>query len=409
MAKTTKRLTARTVETVGPGRHADGGNLYLQVTASGARSWLFVYRFGGKQREAGLGPVARVSLADARQKAEEARKALAAGMDPLEGRKAAEAARKAASTTFAVFVAEYVAAHRSGWTSEKHADQWAMTLGKAYCAPILDRPIAEIEVADVLAVLSPVWQAKPETARRIRMRLEKVLDAARVRGLRSGENPARWRGNLDHLLPKHGKLTKAHHRALPFAEVPPFMVDLAARPAMAARAFELLILTACRTSEVLNAEWSEIDLEARVWTVPAERMKARRPHRVPLSDAALAVLEAVKGKHPQFVFPGPSGKGPLSNMALLTLLRRMKRDEATTAHGFRSAFRDWAAECTSFPGEVAEMALAHVIESATEAAYRRGDLFEKRKALMAAWGTFCTGSTAENVIDLASKKASATV
>lgn len=408
MAKT-KRLTARTVETLSkPGRHSDGGNLYLQVTATGAKSWLFIYRFGGRQREAGLGPVSGVTLAAAREKAEEARKSLAAGVDPLEARKAATEARKAAGTTFKAFVAGYVAAHRAGWSNAKHAAQFEMTLGPAYCAAILNRPIAEIDVEDVLTVLSPVWQARPETARRVRMRLEKVIDAARVKGLRTSENPARWKGQLDHLLPKHAKVSKQHHRALPFAHVPGFMRALEARPAMAALAFRFAILTAARTSEVLNAMWSEIDLEARVWTVPAARMKSRRAHRVPLSDAAIQVLEAVKGKHSQFVFPGPSAKAPLSNMALLTLLRRMKKDRAATAHGFRSSFRDWISEATAFTGEVAEAALAHVVSNETEAAYRRGDLYMKRVGLMAAWGAFCTGSTAGNVVNLASAKATAT-
>ena len=396
----TKRLTVRQVETLGPGRHADGGNLYLQVTPTGVRSWLFVYRFGGKQREAGLGPVARVSLAEARQKAEEAHRLLADGIDPLEARRAASEARKAAGTTFKTFVETYITSHRAGWSNAKHADQWQMTLGPAYCASLQGKAVGDIGVADVLEVLSPVWQAKPETARRVRMRLEKVLDASRVMGLRTGANPARWRGNLDHLLPKHGKLSKQHHRALPYADVPAFMVDLAARPAMAARAMQFLIFTVTRTSESLLSEWSEIDLEARTWTIPASRMKSRREHRVPLSDGAIAVLEAVKGKHPQFIFPGPSGKGPLSNMALLVLLRRMGKDGSTTAHGFRSAFRDWAAETTAFPSEVAEMALAHVISNETEAAYRRGDLFEKRKALMQAWCSYLAVPQAENVVPI---------
>jgi integrase len=395
-----KKLTARQVETLGVGRHGDGGNLYLQVTPSGAKSWLFIYRFAGKQKEAGLGAVARVSLAEARQKAEEARRLLADGIDPLEARKAASEARKAASTTFKTFVVDYITSHRAGWSNAKHAEQWAMTLGEAYCASLQDKPIGEIGVADVLQVLSPVWQARPETARRVRMRLEKILDAARVMGLRTGENPARWRGNLDHLLPRHGRLLKQHHRALAYADVPAFMVDLATRPAMAARAMEFLIFTATRTSETLLAEWTEVDLEARTWTLPASRMKSRREHRVPLSDGAMAVLEAVKGKHERFIFPGPSGKAPLSNMALLVLLRRMGKDGSTTAHGFRSAFRDWAAETTSFPSEVAEMALAHVISNETEAAYRRGDLFEKRKALMQAWCSYLTASPDEKVVPI---------
>lgn len=390
MASKINRLTARMVALAKPGLHADGGNLYLRVAASGARSWVFLYRSGGKQRELGLGsagPVG-VSLADARTKAAEARQTLQGGTDPLEGRRAAEAARKAAATTFASVADQYVADHRAGWSNGKHVAQWRMTLGDSYCKAIRSKPVGDIGIDEVLEVLKPVWQKRPETARRIRMRLERVLDAAKVMGLRSGENPARWRGNLDHLLPAHAKATKTHHAALPYAEVPAFMRALAERPAMAALALRFLILTASRTSEVLEAEWSEIDMDAKVWTIAADRMKARRIHRIPLSDAALEVLKAAKGKDPLLVFPGQKPGRPLSNMAMLILLQRMKVDEVTTTHGFRSSFRDWAAECTSYPGEVAEMALAHVVENATEAAYRRGDLFEKRKALMDDWAAF---------------------
>lgn len=387
MASKINRLTARMVTLAKPGLHADGGNLYLRVSPTGARSWVFIYRVAGKQRELGLGsagPVG-VGLADARAKAAEARQTLQGGTDPLEGRRATEAARKAAATTFGSFADKYVADHRTGWSNPKHIAQWEMTLGDSYCKGIRSKAVGDIGIDEVLEVLKPVWQKRPETARRIRMRLERVLDAAKVMGLRSGENPARWRGNLDHLLPVHAKATKTHHAALPYAEVPTFMRALGERPAMAALALRFLILTASRTSEVLEADWNEIDMDAKVWTIPAERMKARRIHRIPLSDAALEVLKEAKGKDPRLVFPGQKPGRPLSNMAMLTLLKRMKLGDATTAHGFRSSFRDWAAECTSYPGEVAEMALAHVVENATEAAYRRGDLFEKRKELMQAW------------------------
>lgn len=393
MASKINRLTARMVGAAKAGLHADGGNLYLRVKDTGARSWVFIYRHGGKQKELGLGSAGPtgVSLADARQKAAEARRSLQGDVDPVEGKKAAQAARRAAETSFGSFADEYVASHRSGWSNDKHIAQWEMTLGDTYCRSIRSLPLSAIGIDEVVGVLQPIWQTKPETARRIRMRLERVLDAAKVRGLRSGENPARWRGNLDHLLPIHAKATKGHHAALPYGDVPGFMRALAERPAMAALAFRFLILTASRTSEVLEAEWSEIDMEAKVWTIPAERMKARRMHRVPLTDASIAILDAVKGKDERYVFPGQKHGRPLSNMALLTLLRRMGKEEATTAHGFRSSFRDWTSECTSHSPEVAEMALAHVIENATEAAYRRGDLFEKRKALMADWATFATG------------------
>jgi integrase len=339
-----------------------------------------------------------MSLAAAREAVGPHRKALADGKDPVEVMKAAQKADEAARTIFADYVKDYLDTHRAGWTNSKHVAQWEMTLGNAYCKALQNKRIADIGVDDILGVLTPVWQAKPETARRVRMRLEKVLDSARVKGLTTGENPARWRGHLDHLLPKHGKHTKSHHRALHFGRVPTFLAELKTRPAMAARAFEFLVLTACRTSEVLNAEWSEIDLGAKTWVIPADRMKSRRPHRVPLSDGALAVLAAVEDAHDKFVFPGPRGKGPLSNMALLTLLERMNWDKQTTAHGFRSSFRDWVAETTSYPGEVADMALAHVIENQTESAYRRGDLYEKRAKLMNLWSAFVTGG--EKVIQL---------
>lgn len=395
MASRINRLTARMVALAKPGLHSDGGNLYLRVSPTGARSWVFVYRSKGKQRELGLGGAgpAGVGLADARVRAAEARQTLLSGSDPLEGRKAAEAARQAAATTFGSFADKYVSDHRAGWSNPKHAAQWEMTLGDAYCAKIRPLPIGGISVDQVMDVLKPVWQSRPETARRIRMRLEKVLDAAKVLGLRSGENPARWRGNLDHLLPVHAKATKRHHPALPYADVPAFVAALTQRPAMAALAFRYMILTATRTSEVLLAEWGEIDMEGKIWTIPAERMKARRLHRIPLSDAAMQVLHNVKGKDPCLVFPGQKRGRPLSNMALLTLLRRMKLGDATTAHGLRSSFRDWVAEATSYPAEVAEMALAHVVENATEAAYRRGDLFEKRKKLMQAWADYLNAPT----------------
>ncbi len=386
------RLTTRGAAAITkPGRHADGGNLYLQVSASGSRQWTFLFERNGKQREMGLGSAehGNVTLADAREKALEARRHLAQGIDPIEARNGKLANAKVAGIKFGKFADDYVKSHASQWSNPKHAAQWSMTLGDAYCSAIRAKAIATIQTDDILAVLEPVWLKVPETAGRVRMRLEKVLDAARVRGYRSGENPARWKGHLDHLLPKRGKASRKHHAAMAWKEVPGFLQELEAREGTAALAFRLLILTACRTSEVINAEWSELDLDNSTWIIPAERMKARREHRVPLSKTAMDVLQQTKGKHKKFVFPGPADDGPLSNMALLMLLRRLKHDNVT-AHGMRSAFRDWASECTSFPNEVCEMALAHVVENATEAAYRRGDLFEKRAKLMEAWAEFCT-------------------
>lgn len=405
MARGINRLTVRAVATlVKPGRHADGGNLYLQIAPSGTRQWTFFYQLNGKQREMGLGSAGQggITLAEARDRAIEARRMLTHGIDPIDARNGVRATAKVAGVIFGKFADEYIKSHKSGWSNPKHADQWSMTLGDAYCALIRPKPIGAIGTEHILAVLEPVWQTVPETARRVRMRLEKVLDAARVRGLRSGENPARWKGHLDHLLPKHGKASRGHHAAMPWAEVPDFLRMLEAREGTAALAFRFLILTACRTGEVLGARWAEIDLDKATWTIPAERMKSRREHRVPLSKATIAVLKLAKGKHPDFLFPGPSDVAPLSNMAFLMLLRRLKRD-GVTAHGMRSAFRDWAAECTNFPSEVCEMALAHVVENATEAAYRRGDLFEKRRKLMEAWAAFCEPRTGTKVLPMTRK------
>jgi integrase len=384
------RLTTRGVAALTkPGRHADGGNLYLQISPSGSRQWTFLFERNHKQREMGLGSAdaGSVTLADAREKALEARRQLAQGFDPIEARNGKLANAKVAGIKFGKFADDFVKSHAGQWSNLKHAAQWSMTLGDAYCSSIRGKAVAAIHTDDILGVLEPVWQKVPETARRVRMRLEKVLDAARVRGYRNGENPARWKGHLDHLLPKHGKATRKHHAAMAWENVPNFLRELEAREGTAALAFKFLILTAARTSEVLNAQWSEIDLASASWTIPAERMKARREHRVPLSQAAMEVLHQATGQHRQFVFPGPADDGPLSNMALLMLLRRLKH-EGATAHGMRSAFRDWASECTNFSNEVAEMALAHMIENRTESAYRRGDLFQKRKALMEEWGKF---------------------
>lgn len=398
MAAGLNRLTVRQVATLSkPGRYSDGGGLYLKVRPGGSKQWVFlrVEQKDGrrKQTEIGLGGAGPtgISLATARQKAQECRQLKAAGGNILVRKRVMQAAEKAKSITFGQFADEYVRLQKPAWTNPKHAAQWEMTLGPAYCKSIRSMPIAEVTVEDVLGILVPIWQSKPETARRIRMRIERVMDAARVKGLVSAENPARWKGHLDHLLPKRSKASKTHHAAMPFGDVPQFMVELSALGSVAAAALRLLILTATRTSEVLNARWQEFDLKSKVWTIPRERMKSRRSHRIPLSDAAMAVLHAMNGRSREWVFPAPGRDLPLSNMALLMQLRRMGRRDVTT-HGFRSTFRDWAAETTSFPREVAEMALAHTIESDTEAAYRRGDLLEKRVSMMASWGQYCSSA-----------------
>ena len=298
----------------------------------------------------------------------------------------------AKAMTFRDCAARYIASHRAGWRNPKHAAQWEATLA-TYAGPVMGGlSVQAIDTALVLKVLEPIWTTKPETAGRVRGRIESVLDWAKVRGYRAGENPARWRGHLDKLLPARSKVRRVeHHAALPYAELPGFLMSLRDQEGIAARALEFAIVTAARTGEVIGARWSEIDLLEKIWTVPPGRMKAGKEHRVPLSARALAILEEMQPhRHAEdsFVFPGAKLGRPLSNMAFLMLLRRMGRDDLT-AHGFRSSFRDWAAERTNFPSEVAEMALAHMVGSKVEAAYRRGDLFEKRSRLMAAWATFC--------------------
>ncbi len=398
-----KRLSARSVSALNkPGRHADGEGLYLLVDGGGAKRWVFLFRWKtpgdkgpGKLREMGLGGLSAVSLADAREKAVAARQALANGRNPIDERKAAEAARQSA-TTFGAFADALVEELKPGFRSAKHHAQWAMTL-RTYAGPLRDKPLDAIQTVDVLAVLKPIWQSKSETASRLRGRIERVLDAARAQGLRSGENPARWRGHLDHLLPKRQKLTRGHHAAMPYTEVPAFIADLRRREAVAALALEFCILNASRSGEVLGAKWAEIDQKAKVWTVPPERMKGGREHRVPLSARSLQILEQVEAvRTGDFVFPGQKRGRPLSSMALEKLLRRMAVD--VTTHGFRSSFRDWAGEATSFAREIAEAALAHVIGDETERAYRRGDALEKRRKLMEAWAGFIASPKAAGTV-----------
>ncbi len=399
MARALERLTALQIGRLKlPGMYADGGGLYLQIASAGARSWIFRYRIGGRKtaREMGLGSAATIGLAAARDAAGDARRLLTAGIDPLEDRAAkrtAEALAAAKSTTFQECAAAYIESHSAGWKNEKHADQWTATL-KTYAYPEFGAlPVGSVDVGLVLKVLEPIWTTKTETASRVRGRIECVLDWAKVRGYRSGENPARWRGNLDHLLPKRSKVQKVkHHAALPFTEIGAFMRDLRARSGVAARALEFVILTAARTSEATGTTYAEIIRDASLWTVPAERIKAGRIHRVPLSSAALAVVArqvAEFGEAPdQLVFPGDRQGKPLCENALLAVLERMGRSDLTV-HGFRSSFRDWAAEYTNYPREVAEQALAHSIGDKVEAAYRRGDLFNKRQRLMEDWANYC--------------------
>jgi len=397
MARTIEKLTALKIDKELPaGMYGDGGGLYLRVTDDGAKNWVFRFMLHGRARWMGMGPLHTVNLAEARKRAGEHRLRRHDGIDPIEVRRAErlKARLEAAKTiTFKECAAAYIKAHRAGWHNGKHAAQWETTLA-TYAEPIIGKlPVQAIDPALVLKVLEPIWATKPETAGRVRGRIEAVLDWAKARDYRTGENPARWRGHLDKLLPARGKVRKVeHHAALPYGGLPGFLVALREQDGIAARALEFLILTAARTGEVIGARWSEPDLLDKVWTVPAGRMKARKEHRVPLSARALAILEEIQAHrtgNDGFVFPGGKPGKPLSNMAFLMLLRRMKRDDLT-AHGFRSSFRDWASERTNFPREVAELALAHSVGDKVEQVYRRGDMFEKRRRLMQQWATFCT-------------------
>lgn len=404
MAKTIGRLTALKVSRPLPvGMHADGAGLYLQVTGNGAKSWIFRFSIRGKAREMGLGSFAVVSLADARAKAAACRTLRLDGIDPIEARQAqhAQAALDAAKAiTFKEAAERYIAAHRAGWKVAKHASLWTNTLS-TYAYPVIGKvSVQAVDTGLVLRILEPIWNTKPETAGRVRGRIEAILDWAKSRGLRKGENPARWRGHLQYQLPARSKVRRVkHHAALPYAELPKLMMALREQDGIGARALEFTILTAARTGEIIGATRDEANVDEKLWTVPAARMKAGREHRVPLSPRALAVLKDMthpaNGEH-AFIFPGGKRGKPLSNMAMAKVLKRMDC-ENITVHGFRSTFRDWAAERTNYPNEVVEMALAHAVSDKVEAAYRRGDLFEKRRRLMADWAAYCNAAKTATV------------
>jgi integrase len=368
------------------GLHADGGGLYLRISANGGRRWVFVFRWRGKRTEMGLGSARKghVGLKEARDRAFECRKLLREKISPLEAKRSVPNE----VPTFGEYAQKLVDSLASGFSNEKHVEQWRTTL-KTHAAALKDKPVNEITTEDVLGVLKPIWTTRSETASRLRGRIEKVLSAAKAEGLRDGENPARWRGHLVELLPKRQKLSRGHHAAMPFAEIPSFFALLRSREAPSARALEFLILTATRGGETRGARWSEFDFDKKTWTIGAERMKSKRPHRVPLTPRMIEILDAIR-KHSasEHVFVGPDGKRPLSEGAFKVLLNRLNEGK-WTPHGFRSSFRDWAAETTTFAHEVVEMALAHVIANDTEAAYRRGDLLDKRRELMTAWEQYC--------------------
>jgi len=373
----------------------DGGGLYFVSRPPNGASWMFRFSRHGKDRWMGIGQYPTVTLSNARVRATEARRLIADDVDPIENRRQQRLEAKlqiARRITFAKCASLYISSHKTAWRNRKHSAQWEATL-KTYVYPLIgDLPVATIDTSLVMKVLQPIWNAKPETASRLRGRIEAILNWATVSEFRTGLNPARWRGHLDNLLPARSKIAKVeHHAALPYTDVPAFVVKLRQQEGMAARALEFLILTAARTGEVIGAQWPEINLREKLWTIPAERMKAGKEHRVPLSPRAVDILEAVRPDPSEaygYVFPSNKAKKALSNMAFLMLLRRMERTDMT-AHGLRSSFRDWCAERTNFPNEVAEMALAHSVGNKVEAAYRRGDLYGKRQKLMSHWATFC--------------------
>jgi integrase len=370
-----------------PGLLADGDGLYLSVSKTGAKSWRYIYVRGGKRTELGLGSYGtgteQVSLAAARDKADGIRAMLGAGGDP----KSTPKETPQAPVTFGKFADDFIATMESGWRNAKHRQQWKNSL-KQHAPVLREKPIAEITVDDVIGVLKPIWVSKAETASRIRGRIETILDAAKVSKLREGENPARWKGNLVHLLPKRKKLQRGHHKALPYAEMPEFIKVLRKKKGIASKALEFTTLTAARSGEVREAVWPEIDFNKKIWTVPAEKMKAEREHRVPLCSRAIEILNEMKEiSTSDLIFPGEKSGKTMSDMTLSAVLRRMKID--ATVHGMRSSFRDWVGDETDHPSEVGEAALAHAIGDETEEAYRRGDALEKRRKLMDDWANYC--------------------
>jgi integrase len=405
MAKVDLLTAAKVKSLKSPGDYLDGRGLYLQVRNQSSKSWLLKFSMQKWAREMGLGSAFDFTLADAREMRDKYRKLIKVGVDPIEHRKAEEAARavdKAKAVTFKQAATRFIKANRSGWKNIKHASQWEATL-ETYAYPIIGAlPVQSIDTALVMAVLDPIWSTKPEAASRVRGRIESVLGAAKARGEYQGENPATWKGHLDKLLPKTSKVRAVeNHAALPYADLPAFIMELRAREGIAAAALEFLILTAARTGEVLGATWDELDLRKSVWTIPRERMKNGKEHQVPLSAPAIAVLERMNKitNGGNYVFFGQASGRSLSNMALLVLLRRMKRDDITS-HGFRSTFRDWAAE-RGYQDAVAEAALAHTVPDAVVAAYRRTTFFELRKQMMDDWATFATSDPSRSADVLA--------
>ena len=398
------RLTALKVKTTGPGIYSDGGGLYLCVSSSLTRTWVYRFSWRGARPEMGLGSLeSGVGLAEARADRDKYRQILRSGRNPI-GVRQEERRALAKKPTFGDIADELLKTKAHEWRSVKHREQWRWSLTEG-TASLRSRRVDEIDTAAVLTVLKPIWIEKPETASRLRGRIEAVLDAAKAQGHRSGENPAAWRGHLSHLLPKRPKLKRGHHAAMAYRDIPALMEKIRADLGIASRALEVCILTATRTGEILGAKWSEISWQEKVWTIPAPRMKAGREHRVPLSGSAMIVLESLsKSRTCDFVFPSPRGKHPLSHVAMAKVLTRLGVIGATV-HGFRSSFRDWAGNETHFPRELAEAALAHVVGDKAEQAYRRSDALEKRRALMDAWAAYCEPSTADDKVTPLRRKA----
>ncbi len=396
MSRLRNRLNAKEVsDKKTKGRFSDGGGLYLRVSPTLSKSWVFRWVRGGIENEIGLGAYPDVSLADARKAASSYREHLAQGKNPRSEREK----EKQHAKTFGEVCLEFLEAKDTNWTNEKTRWQWQHSL-TVTAKSIQKLPIAHIETPEVLRLLKPIWQKTPETAAKTRMRLERVLDYARANGYREGENPARWRGHLSEILSKRERHTVTHHPALPYDDLPAFMEELKGRETLSARALELLILTATRTSEVLKAQWTEFDLDKAVWTIPASRMKTRTEHRIPMTKEVMELVKPlIENRVSDFLFPGQKQGKPLSNLAMEMLLRRMDMKHCTV-HGFRSTFRDWCGDKTSFPREIAEAALAHKIGSEVEQAYRRSDALDKRRRLMEAWGDFCVRKDIENVVVL---------
>ncbi len=413
MARPTNKLTATEVKNeTRPGRHSDGGGLFLQVKQTGSKAWVFMWKEGGKRTVMGLGSYPAVSLADAREKRDACNKQVAKGLNPL------VESRRDAGPTFAVAVERFLDDQRLAlWRNDKHKAQWKMTLGKAYCTAILDKKVDDIHTAEVLKVLKPVWQTRGETASRLRGRIERVLAFAEAQGWRpEGKNPAQWKNNLDAILPRRKRTaaTRNHHRAMPYADMPEFVGKLRKSSGVASLALEFAILTAARSGEAFAARWDEVDFEKKLWTVPPERMKAGEQHEVPLSPRALEILTLMASLRQEdgyeLVFPGQRStktrteeRPPVRSGAVDKLLARLKVAEIATTHGFRSSFRDWAGDETTFPREVAEAALAHAVGNTTERSYRRATALAKRRKLMEAWANYLNNDTSK-VIDIGERR-----